>query len=253
MIPAYTTHGPKDAPTLLLLHGFPFNQSQWKHQVEALSDTWHIITPDLRGQGKTPRGEGAVSIEFLVDDLIELLEEQGLEKIHLGGLSMGGYVALRMVDRHPELIDKLLLFDTRAEEDSNEGRVGRAGGIRTLRTKGMAALAEGLLPKLFPEGQRSGPAYDAIREMILESDPKGAQDALVAMASRLDLTKALERITQPTLIVVGSEDQLTPPDAAKAMHAAIPNATLAIIDGAGHVAPLTHPEPVNEAIREFLA
>jgi pimeloyl-ACP methyl ester carboxylesterase len=252
MIPHFESHGSRDGTPLLLLHGFPFHGAQWDAQVADLAEHHRLLVPDLRGAGRTPRGDGAVSIEFHVDDVIELLDDRGIQRVHLGGLSMGGYVALRFVDRHPDRVERLLLFDTRAEPDGNDARVARADAIRKIRMDGMQAFAEGLLPKLFPEGQQDSEACAKIRDMMRAADPAGACDALVAMASRLDLTDALPKITVPTLIVVGSEDVLTPPDAARSMSRAIPDAELVEIPGAGHISPLSHHTLVNDAIHRFL-
>ncbi|MDJ0973175.1 MAG: alpha/beta fold hydrolase [Planctomycetota bacterium] len=255
MLPEYTLAGPAGATPILLIHGFPFDRTQWEPQIAALVTDHRVIALDLRGQGRTPAGDGGYLIEFLVDDVIELLDHLELERVCVCGLSMGGYVALRLVDRHPDRVHGLILCDTRAEADSNEGRVARAGAVRTIREHGMAKLAEGLLPKLFPAGELEAdtPAVQRIRTLVERADPEGACHALVAMAARLDLSDRLASIDTPCLVVVGSEDTLTPPDDARAMQAQIPGAELVVIEGAGHVSNLSHPEPFNAALLPFLA
>lgn len=255
MVPEYRIAGPEDGLPVLLIHGFPFDHTQWAPQIEAFSTTRRVIAMDLRGQGATPLGEGGLFIEFLVDDVIDLLDHLELERVCVCGLSMGGYVALRLVDRHPARVHGLILCDTRAEADTNEGRVGRAAAVKTIRERGMAELAEGLMPKLFPAAELEArtEAVVSVRRMIERADPEGAIHALAAMASRLDLTERLASIDTPCLVVVGSEDALTPPDLARALKAAIPGAALAVIEGAGHVSNLSHPDAFNAAVEPFLA
>ena len=254
MHPSHSVHGPESGWPVVLIHGFPFSRHQWDPQIAALRDTYRVIAIDMRGHGQSPAGDMPLMIEFLVDDLIALLDHHGVERATLCGLSMGGYVALRMVDRHPDRVHGLMLCDTRAEADSNEGRIKRAAAIRAIHEGGMSAFATTLLPALF-SGEAiaaNGEPVRKIRAQIEATDPRGACQALAAMACRLDLTERLPHIDTPALVVVGSEDTITPPADALNLAMAIPNAALVEIPGAGHVSNLSQPEAFNEAARAFL-
>lgn len=254
MLPHHVVTGPSTAPALVLVHGFPFSLEQWRPQLDALADAWRVIAFDLRGHGHSPAGPGPVFIEDLVDDFVDLLDHLELESVCLGGLSMGGYVALRAADREPDRIHGLVLADTKAAGDDNAGRVKRAQAARAVRAKGMAAFADGLLPALFPKERLTPPtpAVTAVRAMIEGTSPEGAAFALGAMAARLDLRERLPTMTMPALVVVGDQDTLTPPSDAEALVEALPDATLVRLAGAGHVSNLEAAEAFTAAVRAFL-
>ncbi len=254
MLPHHLSAGPTTTHPLVLIHGFPFSLEQWRPQIDALAPRHRVIAMDLRGMGKTPVGDAPLMIEFLVDDLVELLDHLEIERACLCGLSMGGYVALRAVDRHPERVHGLVLADTRAGADDNAGRVKRAAGIRTIMSQGMKAFTAAMLPALFPAAALEGPsaAVQHIRTLMEASDPRGACQALAAMASRLDLRERLASIATPTLVVVGEKDTLTPEKDARDLVAGISQAKLLKISGAGHVSNLDDPAAFTSALEAFL-
>lgn len=254
MLPAATVLGPDRPIPVVFLHGFPFSKEQWRPQLDALSSTHRVIAYDQRGLGDAAPGEGPLTIEFLVDDLIELLDHLGIERACVVGLSMGGYVALRAVDRHPERVHGLVLADTRAGGDDNAGRVKRADAIRAIQANGMEAFAAKMLPALFASAALEPPtaAVTAIRAQMLATDPTGACHALAAMAARLDLRERLGAIATPTLVVVGALDAITPPADARELTAGIANATLLELPDAGHVSNLDAPDAFTAALQTFL-
>lgn len=254
MLPTLHVTGPDKGTALVFLHGFPFSHQQWEPQVRALAPTHRVVAYNQRGLGGTTPAPGPLTIEFLVDDLLAGLDHLGIERACLVGLSMGGYVALRAVDRHPERVHGLVLADTRAGGDDNAGRVKRADAIRAIQENGMKAFAAKMLPALFPAAalQADTPAVQAIRAQIEATDPLGACHALAAMAARLDLRERLGAIATPTLVLVGALDTITPPADARELAAGIPGATLVEVPGAGHVSNLDAPEVVTAALRAFL-
>jgi len=260
MLPKHVIHGPPQGHALVLIHGFPFDRHQWDEQIAEFAGPragkrgLRVVAYDQRGHGETPPGPGPLMIEFLVDDLIELLDHLRIEKATLCGLSMGGYAALRAVDRHPDRVHGLVLADTQAGADDNASRVKRADTIRKIRKGGMAVLTEALLPSLFPETEleAKGPGVERIRAQMLATDPEGACLALGAMACRLDLTERLQAIRTPTLVLVGAEDKITPPERSREMHERIAGSKLVVIPRAGHVANVSAPKAFNEALRAFL-
>ena len=239
----------------VLLHGFPFNRSMWREQAEALSATCRVITPDLRGQGETSAAAGPATMEEMAEDLAALLDELNIERAVVGGLSMGGYVVLAFLRAHPERVGALVLADTRAQADTDDARRTREETARRALAEGMEPIADVMLPKLLAPAtrERRPDVVARVREMILGTKPEGAAAALRGMAARRDQTDLLEAINVPTLIIVGSEDAITPPADAEAMHAKIEGSRLVKIEGAGHVSNVERPDEFNRALAEFLS
>jgi pimeloyl-ACP methyl ester carboxylesterase len=183
-----------------------------------------------------------------------LLDELRLERVVLGGLSMGGYVALAFYRLFPERVRALILADTRPQADTDEVRRNREETARRALDEGMTAIADVILPKLVePSRQSEHPAAVAhLSEMILSTKPQGAASALRGMAVRRDQTELLSEITCPTLIIVGSLDAITPPADSEMMNRAILRSHLEVIEGAGHVSNLEFPAEFNRALENFL-
>lgn len=249
---AYDDEGAGDA--LVLLHGFPFNRSMWRAQVEALSASVRVVAPDLRGHGGTTATEGAATMEEMARDVAALLDELGVGRATVGGLSMGGYVALAFYELFRERVGALVLADTRAEADTEEARRTREETARRALSEGMQAIADAMLPKLLaPATLAARPeTVELVRGMILGTSPEGAAAALRGMAARKDRTALLAGIDVPTLILVGGEDALTPPAMSEAMRGAIPGARMEVIGGAGHVSNVERPAEFNSALARFL-
>jgi pimeloyl-ACP methyl ester carboxylesterase len=250
---AYDVEGSGEA--LLLLHGYPFNRSMWRRQVEALSDRYRVITPDLRGFGET----GAVSDEpatmrEMAEDIAALMDELDIRRFTLGGLSMGGYVALAFYRSFPLRVRNLLLADTRPQADTEEARENRERQAEQALREGMDGIADAMLPKLLAPAtlNERKEVVEELRAMMTGTDPRGAAAALRGMMHRQDQTHLLPRILAPTLIIVGGEDQLTPRVDAEVMHREIRGSRLEVIEGAGHVSNLERPEEFNRALRTFL-
>ncbi|MDQ1613916.1 MAG: hypothetical protein QOG00_3847 [Pyrinomonadaceae bacterium] len=239
---------------IVLLHGFPFNRTLWHEQVEMLSDRHRIITVDLRGHGETTATRAPATMEAMAEDVAALLDELHITRVALGGLSMGGYVALAFYRLFPERVSALVLADTRAQADTEEARLAREETATLVLNEGMHTIADAMLPKLFaPATHAERPKIVArVREMILNTDPQGAASALRGMAVRRDQTELLGEINCPTLILVGSLDQITPPTDAERMNRGIRNSRLEVIAGAGHVSNLERPLEFNRALENFL-
>jgi len=242
-----------EGPALLLIHGFPLDRTLWAHQVAALAG-WRRIAPDLRGLGASDvPGEGYEMAAY-ADDLVMLLDRLGVRRAVVAGLSMGGYVAFEMLRRHRDRIAGLILLDTRADADGPEARENRDDLAAVAQSEGARAVAERLLPRLVGRStQQTQPhLVEQIREMMAQAPTAGIVGALLAMRDRPDATPLLGAIGLPTLVVVGQEDELTPPSLAREMAGAIPSAALRIIPGAGHLSPLEAPTAVTRVCAEFL-
>jgi 3-oxoadipate enol-lactonase len=250
---AYTDEGA--GTTVVMLHGFPFNRTMWSEQAESLRGAWRVVAPDLRGHGETTVTDGPATMEELADDLAALLDELNIERAVIAGLSMGGYVALAFVRKYAERVRALVLADTRAQADTDEARHTREVNAQRALKDGMHEIADVMLPKLLTQetSERNTEVLARVREMILGTNPRGAAAALRGMALRRDQTDLLPEISMPTLIIVGSEDSITPPADAEAMHAKIKGSRLVMIEGAGHVSNIERPCEFNHALEEFLS
>jgi 3-oxoadipate enol-lactonase len=253
-LPYYVDLGPRDALAITFVHAFPLNHKMWQPQIELLTDHDRVIAADLRGFGKTDAGDGQYTLEFFVDDLIELLDHLKIQKTVACGLSMGGYIVLRAVERNPDRFHGLVLCDTRSEADSNEAKVKRSAAIKAVKQQGVAAYADGFVKSaLAPQTLAAHPdVVTTVKNLIQENPPIGICGALVAMASRTDTTESLSRINVPTLILVGELDTLTPPVAAKSLQANIRDAELQVIPNAAHISNLENPLEFNERLLAFL-
>jgi pimeloyl-ACP methyl ester carboxylesterase len=245
----YQIEGPSRAPWVVLIHGFPFSRQAWSQTANALKKQYRVLTYDLRGMGMSPLGQAPQTLENYVDDLLALLKFLKIKKCFLAGLSMGGYIALRAIHKEPGRFFALGLFDTKAEADSNEARLGRSAAIDSNRRRGLKPFVEGMLPKLLVS---KGRARSGLKKIMLANTVQGVCNALAAMQGRLDSTGYLKDIKVPTLILSGDKDQLTPPAVAKSMAAAIPASTLIILKNAGHVSSQDQPGPFSLALLNFL-
>jgi pimeloyl-ACP methyl ester carboxylesterase len=245
----------QDKPTLLFIHGFPLDHRSWKGQVDALNDVANVLAPDLRGFGNDKRAlPEAMTMEAYAEDLKVLLDEQGIERVVLCGLSMGGYIALAFLTAWPEHVAGLVLANTRANADDEQGREGREETAQNAFDKGMEVIARGMLPKLLTDRTRNeSPATaEHIASIIAEQRPEAVAAAARGMAIRMDRIALLPSITVPTLIITGSDDALMPLPTSQAMADAIPNSTLVVLPKAAHLSNVDAPEAFNAAIVGFL-
>jgi 3-oxoadipate enol-lactonase len=244
----------RGASSVVLLHGFPFNRSMWREQARELSDTCRVIAPDLRGQGETQLGDATLTMGEMAEDVAALLDELRVERVVLGALSMGGYVAFEFLRRFPRRVRALVLADTRPQADTDEARRTREENAQKVLREGMEPLTDSMLPKLLSANMRGDQpdVVERVRAMMLGTRPEGAAAALRAMAVRRDQTDLLPSVGVPTLIVVGSEDTITPPSDSEAMAANIAGARLVRIEGAAHLSNVERPAEFNRALVEFV-
>jgi pimeloyl-ACP methyl ester carboxylesterase len=240
---------------VLLLHAFPLSSVMWRRQIEALRNAYHVVAPDMRGFGSTPAFTGAPSVDQMADDAAALLDELKVtEPVAVGGLSMGGYVALAFARRHAARLRALILADTRAEADDAAGRANRDKLIEFASHNPSTAVIEQLLPKMVCAEtlQRRPEVVEAVKHFASLQAPAGIVNALKALRDRPDATPLLQRIAVPTSVIVGRDDALTPPAVADRLAAGIPGAKRVVIERAGHLSNLEQPEAFNQAVRAFL-
>ena len=246
---------PGPEPTLLLIHGFPVDGRMWEPQVEALRGRFQLLIPDLWGFGQNPPPAKPPSMEDQAEGLRSALSEVGVQKVVLGGFSMGGYIALAFAALHPERLAGLVLTDTRAGADSAEGRTARTESARRVLAEGTAFLADTLPEKLLSKRTfESRPGLVSRIGTLIRSQPReGVAAALLAMRDRPDRTAELPRIACPTLVLCGAEDALSPPAEMRALAAAVPGARYAEVPAAGHLANIENPGAFNRELLAFLS
>ncbi|MCI0336139.1 MAG: alpha/beta hydrolase [Acidobacteria bacterium] len=240
---------------IVFLHAFPLNQTLWDGQLAAFASDYRVITFDWRGFGHSTLGDRILTMDVFADDLTGLLQELSIERAIICGLSMGGYAAFAFYRKAPERVSALILADTRSTPDNEEGKRGRLEMAELVRNNGAPALVDIMIPRLFGETTlRNNPQVaERVKAMIESSQPEGVAQALLAMAGRVDSTDMLPQISCPTLIIVGNEDKLTPPDESEKMSQAIPGSILEIILNAGHLTNIEQPESFNRSVSDFLS
>ncbi|MCK2242650.1 MULTISPECIES: alpha/beta fold hydrolase [unclassified Crossiella] len=241
---------------VVLVHGHPFDRSMWRPQVEHLTASGlRVITPDLRGYGRSPVVPGVTGLDVFAADLAELLDRLGVERFVLGGLSMGGQIVLECYRQFPHRIRGLLLADTFAEAETAQGKADRNAQADRLLREGMAGYATEVLAKMVaPRTIEEQPEVAAhVLRMMQAAPPEGAAAALRGRAERPDYLPLLPTITVPTLVVVGSADEFTPVRDARTIQQGILDASLTIIDGAGHLPNLERPAEFNAALDRLLS
>lgn len=255
---SFIDEGPADGPVVVLLHPFPVNAEIYRSDADVLSGTLRVLAPSMRGFGTSSRFDGtrAPSVDILADDVAAFLDALGVvQPVVLGGISMGGYVALAFARRHPARLRGLLLADTRAEPDTAEARVARERNIARVRAGDLAGFVEAQIPNLVSSESLAirEAIPDQIRTLALQSAPEAIIDALRALRDRPDARPDLPAIAVPTAVLVGEKDTLTPVDAAETLANAIPDARLEIVAGAGHIVNLEAPHAFREAVMALAA
>lgn len=239
---------------LLLIHGFPHDRSLWQPQLDGLSDVARVIATDLRGFGNAQLVPDTMTMDDYAADIKALLDELGIAKAVVCGLSMGGYVALAFLARYPETTQGLILCNTRSGADNEKAREGRYATAQKALDEGMTGIAESMLPKMISEKSAlANPDLSMyVENMMARQSSEAVAAAARGLAVRPDRTPMLSSIAVPTLIITGSADTLIPPSESEAMAAKIPGSELVVIPDVAHLSNLENAEAFNEAVRKFL-
>ncbi len=249
---AYTDSG--NGETLVFIHAFPLSKRMWEPQIQALSKDYRVITLDLRGHGESDTLLWNFTLEDYAKDIYELLRHLNMQQATFIGLSMGGYILFEFYRFFPNMVNALVLADTRAQADTEEGKAGRLAMAQTADKGGPEAIADMMIPKLLTANtiEDRVDLIDQIKKMIRSTPPSGIIVDLMAMAARPDSTSLLSQISCPTLLIVGEDDIPTPPSESHYMAERIPQAQLVTIPHAGHLANLEQPVAFNQALTVFL-
>lgn len=259
------------APVLVLLHGFPLDHRMWDDVLAVLPDSFTVAVPDLPGLGRSPLGTaGDASLEAAADavaaSLSEVLDKAPGEapsevpdETHAGtgrrgavvvGLSMGGYVALALAERHPTLVAGLGLVDTKSTADDDAPRANRLRVAAEVEASGTVEAVGAMATSVLGESnQRDRPDLVArLAGWIGEQSPAGVAWSQRAMAARPDRTAVLAAFDGPVAVLVGEQDSMTPVAAAEHLAAAASGSVLTVVPGVGHLSAIEDPRAVAAAI-----
>ena len=241
-----------DGPVVTLSHSLGCNLSMWDDQARALKGRYRVLRFDTRGHGQTGAPPGAYTLDQMADDLCGLLTGLGITETHFVGLSMGGMIGQVFALEHPEMVRSLVLCDTTSRYPK-EARPLWEERIRTVEAKGMEPLVEPTLQRWFtaPFRQRRRDVMERVAAMLRSTPPQGYVGCCHAIP-KIDVTDRLREVRCPALVIVGEDDPGTPVEMARAIHAALPMAELAILRSASHLSNMEQSEEFNRVLRGFL-
>lgn len=248
------TFGSPEKQSIIFIHGFPLDHSMWKNQIKVLKDDYYCVAYDVRGLGNSAVDGGQFMLEFFVEDLFIIIDELKLVKPVVCGLSMGGYIALRAVEKKQELFGGLILCDTKPEADSDANKLTRASNIKMIDTEGVEKFSEMFVTNCFAEETPATQPqmFNSYIDIAKKSNPVGVKGCIIAIMSRTDTTSFLHKIILPTLVICGAYDKLTPASLMRSMSEKINGSEFASIPAAAHMSPLENPSCVNDLIIGFL-
>ncbi len=242
--------------TIMFSHGLLWNLEMFRPQMDHLRERYRCIGYDHRGQGKSGDVDvRSIGMEGLFQDAAELIERLDLGPVHFAGLSMGGFVAMRMAARRPDLLRSLILMETSADREPEEN-IGRYRALNAVaRYAGLKLVADRVMPIMFGKEFLTDPARESEREawkQRLIANRRSIWRAVNGVIDRDPIAPELRRIDMPTLVIVGEQDVATVPAKAERLHEAIKGSKLVRIPGAGHTSSIEQPERVNAALDDFL-
>lgn len=251
---SYEDSGTGSIP-VIFIHGFPFDKSSWQSQMEFLKTKCRVIAYDIRGFGKSDAGKEKLSIELFADDLIKFMDNLGIKKAIVCGLSMGGYILLNAISRYPEKFEAIILCDTQCIADTDEVREKRNKSIDLIMKDGLMGYTVAFIKNIFYDEslETKKEAVEKIKNTILSTSPEIITGTLSALAQRKETCSSLHKISVPALIICGKEDKVTPLAQSEFLRTHIPGATLHTIDKAGHMSNLEQPDEFNWYISAFIS
>jgi 3-oxoadipate enol-lactonase len=250
----YTMEGPKTEMPVIFIHGFPLSKEMWKPQMEEFKKDFTVLSYDVRGHGLSDIGNGQYTIEYCVDDLFGLMDILHIQNAILVGMSMGGYIALRAVEKNQERFKGLVLCDTRSEDDTNEQKIRRANQAKSVKIYGMKKFANTFLPTVMTQKniQKRTDVFRHMHDIIERNSSNAIAGMLIALAARTNTTAFLPSIKIPTLLMVGQFDEITPPSISIQMKEKIADSEMHIIPDAAHLSNVENPEEFNKHLFKFL-
>ena len=250
---SYNDVGEGEIP-IIFLHGFPFDKTMWKGQLDNLKSNNRLIAVDIRGFGKSIDANSELSMDLFGQDLIAFMDKLQIDKAVVCGLSMGGYIALNVLKNYPNRFEALILCDTQCIADTAEGKEKRYKTIEQINTDGPSEFNDGFIKNVFHADSLSAKheIVESLRSTVVANSKEAITAGLVALAERSETCSSLSDIQVPTLIICGKQDVVTPLAQSEFMHSHIKGSTLKVIDNAGHVSNLEQPEEFNKHLVDFL-
>jgi 3-oxoadipate enol-lactonase len=251
----YTDEGGGAEP-ILFLHGLLWSGEMFRAQIDALKSTHRCVALDFRGQGKSEVTAGGYDMETLFADAVALIESLELAPCHVVGLSMGGFIAMRLAARRPELVRSIALLETSADPEP-AGNVPKYKRLNLVaRWLGLGLVANKVMPIMFGKTFLSDPAREEERarwKRILVANHKiGITRAVTGVIERRPVFDELAKIACPALVMVGDEDTATVPAKTDRIVSAIRGARKVAIPRAGHSSTIEEPAFVTKTLAEFL-
>ena len=243
-----------EGPDVVLLHPYPSDHSFWQPMIQHLESRFRLILPDLRGMGRSGVGEGATTMPRLAADLLRLCDELKIGRATFVGCSVGGYVLFEFWRRSRERVKALVLMDTKAGVDTEEGCAGRLKNAEETLQKGPGWAIEQIMPKLLAPVTMSSrlDIVESAKQTMQQAGAPGMAAMQRGMAERADSTLTLGEIDVPVLVLGGEFDAASPVCELERMARGIRSAELKIVSRAGHYAALEQPGDVGRLVREFL-
>jgi 3-oxoadipate enol-lactonase len=241
-------------PPVVLLHPFPLNHEFWLPVSKSLSPRYRVIMPDLRGHGESGLGDGPATMQKHASDLVRILDDAGIERAPLIGVSIGGYIIFEFWRRFRDRMSALVLCNTKAPADTADARNARLESANDVLQRGNEPFFEGMAQNCFGETTRhSRPdMVEGALRMMRKMSPEDVAGVQLGMAERPDSTLTLKTINVPTLIVTGDEDKMTGVPEAEVLKQNIPNSQMKVVPKAGHYSAWEQPEEVGRLLRQFL-
>jgi len=244
----------KGKTPVIFLHGFPFDKSMWKGQLDNLKNSNRLIAIDIRGFGKSTDEDTPLSIDLFSEDLVSFMDKLNIKKAIVCGLSMGGFITLNAIKKFPERFEALILCDTQCIADTAEVKENRNKAIEQIKRDGETEFNEKFVKSVFHPNSLTNKTelVENLSDIVFANSKEIIIAGIIALAGRSETCSNLSAIGIPTLIICGREDSVTPLAQSEFMHEHIKGSSLKIIDNAGHVSNLEQPEEFNEYVRNFL-
>lgn len=251
---SYCDNNLTDALSIVFIHGFPFNMEMWNGQIKEFRTEYRTIAYNVRGHGDSGLSDGQYNIELFVDDLIALLDYLKLDKVVLCSLSMGGYIALRAIEKFPERFNGLVLCNTQCQEDSTEIKIKRFATIKKLKAEGMFGFEDDFIKSVFSEKSliENKEAIKLIRSCIESNTVTGICGTLLALAARTNTCHVLPKINIPVLVIGGEQDKIISFSQLQLMHTNIINSEMQIIQDTAHLTNIEDSLTFNTILKSFL-
>ena len=246
-----------DGPeTIVFSHGLLMSGHMFHAQVAAFGDRYRCVVYDHRGQGQSEVAASGYDMDTVVADAAELIRRLDCAPCHFVGLSMGGFVGLRLALRQPRLLRSLTLLDSSAEPEPEKNRPRYRRMALVGRWLGFSLVGDAVMNILFGNTFLNDPTRDAEREdwkhRLLANDRAGVTRAAKGVIERQGVAEQLSSLALPVLILVGEEDVATPPEKSRLMAGRIAGARFEVIPQAGHTSTVENPQAVNAALGHFL-